>query len=68
MKKLFGGTLVLALASLAMAAPQNPPATGDNQSTQTGSKQTGKKHTGKHQGKKNGKNAHDKNNSGKPNN
>lgn len=62
MKKLFGGTLVLALASLAVAAPQNPPATGDTQGAQTGTK-SGKRHGGgKHHNKKAGKNGQGKGN------
>ncbi len=51
MKRLLGGTLVLALASLASAAPQTPTA-DRNQTDKTASKHSRKKGAGKHvQGK-----------------
>jgi len=51
MKKLFGGTLVLALASFAWAAPQ-APSTPDTQTGQTTGKHA-KKNKDKHASKKN---------------
>ena len=73
MKRLLGGTLVLALASLASAAPQTPT-TGKNQPVQTVQKHPAKKRTVKRSddkehaqtGDNHNKNNKSQTNSGKP--